>query len=314
MTVTAEKRRVVSVINPAAGRGKYLPKAREEAEFHKVDALHLTEGVGECTDYIEKTCLTDPHTHFVVYGGDGTAGEAATGIMRAGAGETARLTVIPAGSGNDFIRGMKQIPLPAGQDSLPLDLIWVNDRYVLNVLNMGFDCDVVEASESMRRSTHIPGGLSYALGVAEVLMKKAVFSATVRLTDVWQPDGSLLPEETFEGDFLLTAIGNMPFYGGGFKALPAALPTDGFSDVVLVKDVTRLQFVSLVGGYKSGSYINPDTLQPLPKFEKFLHYRRCRAISLSGVSRICLDGEIIPASGLRAQVIPAAIRYVPNLW
>ncbi len=314
MIQATEKRQLVCVINPAAGKGRYLETAREEAKAHRADRLHLTEGVGECIDFIERTCLSDPHTHFVVYGGDGTAGEAATGIMRAGAGETARLTVIPAGSGNDFIRGIREIPLPAGQDVLPLDLIWVNDRYVLNVLNMGFDCDVVDASEDMRRRHRVPGGLSYILGVGEMLLQKKTFHGRIVLRDVVQRDGSRLPEEHLEGDFLLVAVGNLPFYGGGFKAVPTATPTDGLADVILIKDVTRAQFLSLVGGYKKGAHIDPETLTPYPKFEKYLEYRRCRSVALTGPSRICLDGEIVPARGVRAEMIPAAIRYAPKAW
>ena len=33
--------------------------------------------------------------------------------------------------------------------------------------------------------------------------------------------------------------------------------------------------------------------------------------SFSGIERVCLDGEIIPATGVRAEIVPAAIRYVP---
>lgn len=305
------RRRLVYVINPAAGKGKLLETARSMARESRADTIHLTEGVGECIDYVSSACLLDPETHFVVCGGDGTAGEAATGIMRAGAGQSARLTVIPAGSGNDFHRGIAAVPVPDGEDSIPLDLLLVNGRYVLNMLNVGFDCAVVSATETMRRGGKIPGSLTYLAGVASVLKRKESFHTEIRLTDVVKPGTQGYTDEVLEGDFLLTAVGNLPFYGGGFKAVPAASPTDGMIDVLIARDMTRMQFLSLVGGYRSGRHVNPETLTSYPQYAPFIEYRRCRAVSFSGVREICLDGEVIPATGVRAESVPAAIRYVP---
>ncbi len=313
MSNTTSRRRLVFVINPAAGKGKHLETARTMARENRADAVHLTEGIGACTEFVASACLLDPGTHFVVCGGDGTAGEAATGIMRAGAGQSARLTVIPAGSGNDFHRGIAAVPLPEGEDSIPLDLMLVNGRYVLNMLNVGFDCSVVTASEAMRRGGKIPGSLSYLAGVASVLKRKESFHTKICLTDVTVPGQAGSADEVLEGDFLLTAIGNLPFCGGGFKGVPAASPTDGMIDVLIARDMTRRQFLSLIGGYRSGRHINPETLTPYPQYARYIEYRRCRTVAFSGVREICLDGEVIPATGVRAESVPGAIRYVPAL-
>lgn len=308
---TTAIRRLVYVVNPIAGKGKFLETARSMARENHADALHLTEGVGECIDYVAAACLSDPATHFVVCGGDGTAGEAVTGIMRAGAGQSARLTVVPAGSGNDFHRGIAAVSIPKGEDSIPLDLILANGRYVLNMLNVGFDCAVVSATEAMRRGGKIPGSLTYLAGVLSVLKRKESFHTEIRLTDVFTPGQEGYRNEVLEGDFLLTAIGNLPFCGGGFKGVPAATPTDGMIDVLIARDMTRMQFLSLVGGYRSGTHVNPETLTPYPYYAPYIEYRRCRTVSFSGVREICLDGEVIPATGVRAESVPAAIRYVP---
>ncbi len=311
MSNSASKRRLVYVVNPAAGKGKFLDTARSMARDAHADTLHLTEGVGDCTEFISAACLLDPETHFVVCGGDGTAGEAATGIMRAGAGQSARLTVIPAGSGNDFHRGIAAVSIPEGEDSIPLDLMLVNGRYVLNMLNVGFDCAVVSASESLRRGSNLPGSLTYLAGVASVLKRKESFHTAIHLTDVMTPGEDGFTNEVLEGDFLLTAIGNMPFCGGGFKGVPAASPTDGMIDILIARDMTRRQFLSLVGGYRSGRHVNPETLKPYPQYARYIEYRRCRAVTFNGVRELCLDGEIISATGVRAEAVPAAIRYIP---
>ncbi len=309
MTATkTETRRLVYVLNPASGRGRYLPAARAAAEAAGADAIHLTERAGECPEFIAEACLADPDTHFVVYGGDGTAGEAVNGILRAGAGERARLTMMPAGSGNDFLRGIAAYAVPEGQDALPLDVLCVNGRYVLNMLNIGFDCEVVAQSERLRRRRLMTNSLSYIFGVAKVLAKKKPFTTTVTLGGCRASDGG---EETVTDELLLCAAANLPYCGGGFMAAPAADPTDGYMDVLIARNMTRRQFVGLVGGYRGGTHVNAETAAVYPQYAQHIVYRQCRSMTLSGVSQICLDGEVIPAGGVRVEVVPAAIRYVP---
>lgn len=299
-------KRLIYVLNPAAGGGKYLPAARRAAEEARADQIYVTERIGDCTEFIASACLHDSDTHFVVYGGDGTAGEAATGIMRAGAGSQAILTIRPCGSGNDFIRGMADFP---SETPRWIDLISVNGRYVINMMNIGFDCDVVAESERLRRSRRLPNSFSYIVGVAQLLAQKKAFSAQIRLSGVPGADGAEHDEEV-SGDFLLTAGANLPYCGGGFKAAAAADPSDGFMDVLLVRDMSRTKFVSLLGGYRRGTHVNAETLAPYPPYRAYLDYRRCRSLRLEGVRRICLDGEIIPASGVQADVVPRAIRVL----
>lgn len=306
-------RRLVYIINPAAGHGRYLAAARAQAEDAHADAVHLTERARDCEDFVTETCLADPDTHFVVYGGDGTAGEAANGIMRAGAGRRALFTSVACGSGNDFARGIAAFPPPPGAEFREIDLVSVNGRYVLNMLNIGFDCDVVAASEQMRRRRFVPNGLSYILGVAGVLARKSAFAGEIELDGVARAGEDALTTERLTGSFLLCAVANLPYCGGGFKAAAAADPSDGFLDVLIVHDVTRRRFVSLVGGYHDGTHIHAETWTPYPQYRGVLDYRRCRALTLTGVTRICLDGEVIPASGVRAEIVPRALRYTPSL-
>ena len=52
MEHTKSARRLVYVLNPAAGKGKYLPDARRAAEEAHADIVHLTERQGECIDFM----------------------------------------------------------------------------------------------------------------------------------------------------------------------------------------------------------------------------------------------------------------------
>lgn len=305
-------KRLVYVMNPAAGNGRYLDDARRAAEEAGAE-VHLTERSGECSDYIAEACLHDPDTHFVVYGGDGTAGEAATGIMMAGAGKRASITIVPAGSGNDFVRGISAFDPPEGQDHIMLDMISVNGRYVLNMLNIGFDCEVAAESEDLRRKHAMNNSASYIAGVAKVLAKKPTITTGMSFHGIWQNGlEDLIDEERMEGEFLLTAVANCPYCGGGFKGLPTADPTDGFMDILVVKNISRAKFLSVVGSYRAGTHFHQETRTLTHAFASIAEYRRCKAFTLDTVSRICLDGEILPACGVRAEVIPGALRYVPQ--
>ncbi len=298
-------RRLIHVLNPVAGGAKYLKDAVTEAREVGAAETHLTEKPGDCARFIAEACLKDPHTHFVVFGGDGTAGEAAQGILTAGAGEDAVLTVVPAGSGNDFVHGFSEtVSLPKGEDSVAVDVLNVNGKTVLNMLNIGWDCEIAARSEPLRRKKFVTNGLSYILALLAELPHRDPLAMTIRLmTDAG--------EELIEGEFLLTAFGCFPYCGGGFKALAAADPTDGLMDVAVVRNIPN-KLLPKILDYKSGVYLNRETLEVYPPLNDYITYRRARAAVVTGFRRCCMDGEIAEAAGARVTVLPKAIRIAPR--
>lgn len=297
-------RRLVYVLNPAAGGGKYLRRALEEAEIADAAIVHRTEKPGDCAKFIAETAVADPHAHFVVFGGDGTAGEAAHGILTAGAGETALLTVTPVGSGNDFVHGTEALTVPDGADSVAVDVLNVNGKTVVNMLNIGWDCDIVARSEPLRRKWHMGNSLSYVCALLGSLNRRDPTKMTIRLTT----DAG---EEVLEGEFLLTAFGCFPYCGGGFKALAAADPSDGLMDVAIAQNIPT-KLLPKILDYKSGVYVNPETLEVYPPLCEYIRYRRARAAVVTGFRRCCLDGEITEAAGARITVLPRALRIAPR--
>ena len=295
MEHTKSDRRLVYVLNPAAGKGKYLPDARRAAEEARADIVHLTERQGECIDFIANTCLTDPDTHFVVYGGDGTVAEAANGIIRAGAGNTALLSIIPAGTGNDFVRSF-----PEKDKIYTVDALKYGDRYAANIINFGFDSRVVAKTALYKKA--FPGSAAYLAGVADTFFRKIGERWQLELED---ENGQV---ETFDEEFTLALAANCQYYGGGFRAAPLADPSDGLLDFMAVTKVTRPQFLRLIGEYKKGTHLDPVTERPYPKFEKIVTYRRCKRIRISGIHDRCADGEIEPATEIEVSVVPGVLR------
>lgn len=254
---------------------------------------------GDATEKISQICSHDPDTHIVIYGGDGSVYEAVNAIMNAGAGESAQLTILPFGTGNDFVKS-----LPADEHfEKKIDLIKFNDKYSANILNIGFDCDVVVTTEKLKKLRLVKGSIAYAVGVVATIFKKLGKRFDITMT---LEDGSIVHEC---GEHLLCLVANGKYYGGGFKSAPIAELDDGLLDVVLVKKISRIRFIKFVGGYKKGLHILPDgTINP--KYASIAKFFRCTSLTFKDVGHVCADGEIIECQDLEVSVVHKAINIV----
>ena len=281
------------IFNPASGV-KHSPELLTKGEVGP-EEQYVTTGVGDAERKIYETCLEKPETHFIVYGGDGTVAEAVSGIVRASAGDRALLTVIPAGTGNDFIK-----TFPEKDRIFKIDVLKYGDRYAANIINFGFDSRVVAKTEVYKKM--FPGSASYIAGVADTFFHK--------MGETWRIELETASGETerFEDVFTLALAANCRYYGGGFQAAPLADPADGLIDFVAVRKVSRAAFIKLIGNYKKGTHLDPATGAPIPKFDSYMIYRRCRRVKLTGITDLCADGEILPASEVEIGVVPGALR------
>lgn len=286
------------IINPASGKGKHIDSvlARLKGEG---TSYYVTKSRGDAENYIRQICLESPDTHFVVYGGDGTLCEAVNGIMSADAGKSALLSVVPSGSGNDFV---KSASFPEPQT---IDLIRCNGRYSANMLNIGLDCAVAAEAARLKKLPLVSGTMSYILGLIKILIKKPVMKTRIRVTNA---DGTV---DVLEGEFLLVAVANGEYCGGGFRAAPVAKLSDGVLDAVIVRNTTMRRILPLLLKYKKGTHINPETEKVYDAHRDILDYRKCTAIELQEISTgiICADGEIEQSDTLSAEIIPGALNY-----
>ena len=282
------------IFNPASGV-KHSPELLTKGAA-KEDESYVTTCVGDAERAIYERCLEEPETHFIVYGGDGTISEAVNGIIKSGAGKKALLSVVPAGTGNDFVRSF-----PEKDRIYEVDAIKYGDKYAANIVNFGFDSTVVVKTATYKKA--FPGSAAYIAGVADTFFHKIGEKWSIELTD---ENGNV---ESFDEEFTLALAANCQYYGGGFRAAPLANSADGLLDVVLVKKIPRISFIQLIGSYKKGTHLDPVTNAPYKKFEKYVVYRRCKSMKISGVSRLCADGEIEDRTEAEITAVPAAFRY-----
>ena len=276
----------IHILNPAAGQGEAL-------KYKDLENAYVTKGVGDATEYVKNSA--DDGVHFYVYGGDGTVSEVVNGIMQSG--KAASFSIVPVGTGNDLLRTLDM----SDTDTVLADVLTVNDKYAVNAVNTGFDLDVVIKAQQYKKKKFVSGTLAYVLGVVSVLCKK--FGKEIKV-DYCDKDGTA---HTFEGEALLAVAANGSYYGGGFKCAPIADITDGLIDLLIVKKVSRIKFLSLIIKYMKGMHIDPDTKLPIPSFAKYVVFAKCKSVSFCGIEKICTDGEVWDADRADISIINNAI-------
>ena len=158
------------------------------------------------------------------------------------------------------------------------------------MFNTGFDCEVAAKAADLKRLPAVSSSLAYILGVVAKIIQKPGAEFSVSL------DGGEFEDKRL----LLATVSNGRFCGGGFKSSPRARLADGEMDVCFVKNISRLKFISIVGHYRSGKYLDMEKLRDL------IEYRRAKLVEIcfKKPSNICLDGEIINTDKLSLRIIP----------
>ncbi len=296
--------RHIFILNPAAGKGNKLNLFEEKLHaIAKEKALsyeiYHTSGVGDASRFVKEACLADRETalRFYACGGDGTINEVVSGAVGF---PNAEVAVVPIGTGNDFVRVLGNnedfldIAAQVDAKAVPFDLIRWNDKYCVNMINIGFDGEVAaRASEAKGR---VPGKLAYIYGVLGEFFKMstAKFRCVI--------DGVDMGERTVQ----LSLYAGGGFCGGGFHAAPYADLHDGKMDVCFISPVSRLTLLRVIGSYRKGTHLLDE------KYLKYFEYYKCSELMLTfeKPQRICVDGEIEVCDSLHLSVLPDAVRIV----
>ena len=294
----------IFLMNPAAGKeeGKaaieqQIIQACEDAGV--VYEIYKTTGPGDATKHVEDCCKTQPdeELRFYACGGDGTLNEVASSAYKYA---NASVSVVPCGSGNDFVKvfggAEKFLDIPAllKAEAKPIDLIKANEYISVNVLNFGFDTTVAKTIPKVRRKPIIGGSNAYTTGIVTALLTAMVTKCSIVV------DG----EEITNGKILLCTIGNGQYVGGSFKCAPRAKVDDGYLEVCKFKPINHIRFVQVLGPYTAGEHLDN------PKFADVITYRRAKHIVVTGKNLMfSLDGELITADKLDISVLEGALRF-----
>lgn len=227
--------------------------AERRAEGHQVSP-RVTFEPGDAVWMAREACERGCDL-LIAAGGDGTLNETVNGLHAwlvdsAASGTSPRMAIVPLGTANDFA-GMLEIPTEVqaalevairGHD-LPVDVGVVDDRCFVNVSTGGFGAEATE--ETPEEAKRTLGPLAYL--VTGVRKFATLEPLTARITSRGQ--------QVADGRFMLFAVGNGRRTGGGNFLTPRAELSDGLLDLLLVEEMSRVEFLRLLPQLRAGDHL-----------------------------------------------------------
>lgn len=314
------------IINPASARSRRAwPEIKSKLIENGISFdAHETTHAGEATEGTRRA-LRNGYETIAVVGGDGTLSEVASGFFEFQESEEgsvlhppsqinsrARLAILPAGTGDDFARGMagRREPLEKwletlinhcrGRSSIGERVIDViqgratggeRDFVCLNVATIGLGAEVATRVAAQGGATRrLPG---------EARFVSAAFGALVawreRRVRVHADD-----HEPIEASTNLLAVANSTHAGGGMLFAPSAQVDDGLIDLMLTHGLKR-----------------STILRELPRIRRGEHLKNPR-VRIVQARHVCIenlepdDTLLVEADGNVRGHTPAEFRIMPS--
>ena len=290
------------IVNPVAGgrdRTREVAAAVAQAFSAGRDGdyeIYTTTAPMDATRKIEAEAARGDELRVYACGGDGTLNECVCGAV---GHENVAVTHYPGGTGNDFVRcfgeekdRFRDLDALLDGEVRKLDAIDCNGRYAINICSVGIDARIGIDVHKYSKLPLIGGAAGYVTSTAVNLIKGVKRPLRVRC------GGKL-----YYGDMSLICACNGSYYGGGFHPVPEARPDDGVLDFLIVKGVSRLSFVKLVGAYAKGKYA---------EMPKVITHVRGDSIEIESETElgINVDGEAVFGKTVCIRILPGAVNFL----
>jgi len=280
------------VINPIAGSGRGAALGREVAGYFAAkklsyciitaaSALKIRQNLTEFLDINGESC-----EGVISVGGDGLAHL----VLQLVVPRKIPFAVVAGGTGNDFLRAMgwqidgitAQLDAVTSRNPTPIDLGLVDSEWFGAVLSTGFDSVVNEKANTLKWPK---GPMKYNVAIAMELPKFTPLQYRIEMDN-----------QNIETEAMLIAIGNGSSYGGGMKVCPDADMSDGLFDVMVLRPVSKFEFLRVFPKVFSGAHINH------PQVDIY----RTSKVSLQAGAIAYADGERIGGLPVRAECMAGA--------
>jgi diacylglycerol kinase (ATP) len=280
------------VVNPVSGRGRGAILGREVAGYfqrksisHQVitstTAPALQSNLRDFLDVQGENCQG-----VIAVGGDGLAHL----VMQQVVPRTIPFTVIPAGTGNDFVRALgwplnsstEQLDRVTTSQPTKIDLGVVGSEWFGAILSTGFDSVV---NEKANRMSWPKGPMKYNAAIAIELPKFKPMRYTIELDD-----------KIIQTEAMLIAVANGSSYGAGMLVCPEARMDDGLFDVMVLRPVSKLEFIKVFPKVFKGAHVNH------PQVDIY----RSKRVSLAAPAIAYADGERVGTLPVQAECIAGA--------
>ncbi|HSJ70754.1 MAG TPA: YegS/Rv2252/BmrU family lipid kinase [Acidimicrobiia bacterium] len=299
MTDSQGSARWLMVVNSNAGRGANHLATLSAAARSRMLEVDIVATHGESDLH---AIVHDAHASgvrgFVAVGGDGTAHHLLNALPVIDVEDRVSLSVIPTGSGSDFVRTF-------GQDNdidAAMDRLVGAERYAIDVGEVtgsfGTRRFINAANAGIAAQSVVTAGrLPRRLGTAKYTM---AFWLTLARFPGAEVDVRV-DHHRFTGEALNVVIANGQFFGGGLNVAPRATLVDGRFDVLVF----------------AGRRSNAFSVMPRLAFGAHLTHRAVHRyigsrVSIDGPDSwpIEADGELLGHGSVTAHVMPAAIDYI----
>jgi len=287
------------LLNPSAGKRDNTPALRQLIEelgsARGLDfRVELTQYRGHAEKLAREAAESGDEVRIYACGGDGTLNEVVNG---AAGYPNAAVTMIPCGSGNDFVRifsdpsAFSDLGRLMDPEEALLDVIRVNERLSPGVCSIGLDARIGADVATYKRLPLINGSGAYVLSILVNVFRGIHERYHIEI------DG-----QVFDDRYTLACVCNGQWYGGGFNPVPESDPSDGLLDVLLVKAVSLPMVAKVIGKYKAGRY------QELPGL---VEHFRCRSVTVrtDAPAIVNLDGESLQTDCVSFTIEPGQLRF-----
>ena len=288
------------IINPAAGSWdhtkQYTAAIVESCNARGLDyRVEVSKAPGECRRITREAGETGEEYRVYACGGDGTLNEVASGA--AGFPNLA-ITAYSGGSGNDFVRLFSE---PAAFSDLErlldakevtFDMIRCNDDYALNICSVGLDARIGTDVARYKRLPLLQGFRAYVASTVVNVVRGIAEHYVVEICG-----------ETVDAQQTMICVCNGRFYGGGFNPIPDSMPDNGKLEFLVVRDVSRLTFIRLVGKYAKGRY---------RELEKYITHLEGDHLEIDSENEIVvnIDGEALYSKHVNFDLIPGGVNFL----
>lgn len=299
------------IVNPKAGSGKGLkdwPVISNTMNRYGIDfTCVFSEHKYHAVELTVKS-IKDGYRKIVAVGGDGTIHEIVNGIFIQNIVPTTEilLSVIPTGTGNDWIRmyGVTQTYRDAVQSMVDEKSVFQDvakiefyeskvkqQRFMANVAGMGFDSAVTRAYNKLKDNGRSGKNL-YLLSLFKVFLWYVSQRFKIFI------DGNLF----YEGTLFSSSVGIGKYNGGGMVQMPEAETDDGLMDITAIKNIGKCIIIRDFKKLYSGRIFE----------NKGVIHSKAKVIEIETQqpTRIEIDGEIMGYSPFRFELIPQSIRVV----
>ena len=280
------------VINPVAGQGKGATVGTYVAGYLNSRGIKYEIIIGRSgldqADSLQRFLDRNPDCSGVIaVGGDGLLHLVLQKITPA----QVPLALIPAGTGNDFVRTLGWSPgdvdtilqTVLSEKPQSVDLGLVDGEWFAAILSTGFDSIVNEKANTM---SWPKGPMKYNVAIAIELPRFAPRHYEIVLDD-----------RTISTQAMLIAVANGRSYGGGMLVCPHADIADGYFDVMVLHPVSKLEFIKVFPRVFKGTHITHPAVEIV----------RSKSVKISSDAVAYADGERIGQLPVSAQCISGAL-------